>query len=140
MTTAAVVLLLGAIAVFRTSPISCAPCCTLTWTTYPNQHVPYMVQILSVGEITGDNNIVSEDACKEACVSDSSCSSIDWNFHDNTCFFGYAHSPSPRYPDTGVNHHDLARDCPVVAQPVAPAGSYQNDPTEAPAPTDPPGF
>jgi len=102
MITLAVALLLGATSVFGACPIKCPPKCTLTWTSYPNHQVKFLVK---------QTNIVSEDACKAACEANSTCFNIDWNFIDNVCFFGTVQNPTPRYPDTAVNHHDLTRTC-----------------------------
>jgi len=103
MITLAVVLLLGATSVLGSCPFYCPPKCTLSWVTYPREQVKFLAH---------RRNIPHEDACKEACEADQTCFNVDWNFIDNSCWYGTAHNPTPRYPDLGVNHHDLTRDCP----------------------------
>jgi len=73
-----------------------------SWTKYPNYQVLFLAK---------QPDITSEDDCMSACIQTKSCHNFDWNFDENSCWFGNATNPTPRLKDPTVNHYDIARQC-----------------------------
>jgi len=76
--------------------------CKLSWTKSANTQVK---------GLTEEVEFNSEEACKAGCVAESDCWSIDWNFEENSCWFGSRHDPTERVADDTVNHWDLHAEC-----------------------------
>jgi len=102
--------------------------CVLSWEPY------YKTQVVG---LTQQATIQTEADCNAVCETRDDCWNIDFNYNDNSCWFGSVHKPTGRSPDDQVNHWDLSKDCTVAlpadgedcgailsAQPSAKSGVY----------------
>jgi len=82
--------------------------CQLSWEIYPNTQVKGLIQ---------QTEINNEDQCKTVCETTQTCWNIDFNFAENTCWFGSEHLPANRVPDNDVDHWDLSKACTEIPPP-----------------------
>ena len=73
------------------------------WTPYLDQNVVGMTE-----QTTG--NPYTDSSCKDACISNTTCLSIDFDTRSNKCFFGFTANPT-KGGAQGINHYDLNRTC-----------------------------
>jgi hypothetical protein len=76
--------------------------CNPIWEKYDN---------MQVKGLTRETSISTEEECKSTCEKRDNCWNIDFNFGENSCWFGSEHKPADRSPDTTVHHWDLTKDC-----------------------------
>jgi hypothetical protein len=85
--------------------------CVLKWTGYPKTQVRFLQEIPGIS---------SEAECKVFCETKEGCWNIDFNYKDNTCWYGAEHKPPSKTPDDTVNHWDLEKIC--TEEPAKPTG------------------
>jgi len=80
--------------------------CKYVWSSFEKHQV---------AGLSGQYDIWTEQACKDKCELTQDCWNLDFNFDENSCWFGSEKNPQPLNPHETVNHWNLGRDCGACA-------------------------